>query len=94
MVAIKTYQLLDMHYSQNWLDKNQKEKISTKKLKHLFWKYSTIAGTNYLAGKMKSSVIANQKARIKLHRKIFERIKKSNEKHFVNLCETIPPSAL
>ena len=43
---------------------------------------------------MKSSVIANQKARIKLHRKIFERIKKSNEKHFVNLCETIPPSAL
>ena len=40
---------------------------------------------------MKSSVITNQKTRIKLHRKIFERIKESNENHFVNLCETIPP---
>ena len=32
--------------------------------------------------------VANQKTRIKLHRKIFERIKKSNEKHLVNLCES------
>ena len=32
--------------------------------------------------------VANQKTRIKLHMKIFERIKKSNEKHLVNLCKS------
>ena len=31
---------------------------------------------------------ANQKIKMKLHRKILERIKKSNEKNFVNLCES------
>ena len=40
-----------------------------------------------LAGNMNASV-ANQKTRIKLHMKIFERIKKSNEKHLVNLCKS------
>ena len=35
-----------------------------------------------------NSSVANQKTRIKLHREILESIKKSNEKHLVNLYES------
>ena len=35
-----------------------------------------------------NACFVNQKTRMKLHRKIFERIKKLNEKNFVNLCES------